>query len=169
MLQPVQSNNDPSSLSNLNGIVLPPEVPWWPLAPGWYVLAGIVFLLLCWYLFRRVQHFRRNRYRRFGLAELNALRLSGGPEAIEGIPPLLKRVALVAYPRKSVASVTGREWAGILDQTSGTDVFESRIGALLDKAAYQSDSFDDSGRIELFQAAEQWIRVHRAEKLDSPC
>jgi hypothetical protein len=159
----VQSNSDPSSLNNLNGIVLPPEVPWWPLAPGWYVLAGVLLLLLCWFLIRTFQRHRRNRYRRSGLAELNSLRLAGAPDSVMGIPPLLKRVALAAYPRKIVASASGREWARILDHTAGTEDFESRIGSLLDQAAYQDDSLDEAGRNELFRAAEQWIRSHRAE------
>ena len=31
--------SDPADLSNLKDIVVPPEVPLWPPAPGWWILA----------------------------------------------------------------------------------------------------------------------------------
>ena len=97
---------------------------------------------------------------------MNSLRQAAVPDAVMGIPPLLKRVALAAYPREIVASASGREWARILDHAAGTDHFESRSGALLDQAAYQNGLLDEAGRNELFLAAEQWIRTHRAEAFD---
>jgi hypothetical protein len=33
--------NDAGSRQKLNDIVVPAPVPWWPPAPGWYVLLGI--------------------------------------------------------------------------------------------------------------------------------
>ena len=34
--------NDPGSLQNLNDIVVPGPVAWWPLAPGWYLLLAVL-------------------------------------------------------------------------------------------------------------------------------
>jgi len=33
---------DPTSLENLYDIAMPPPIPWWPLAPGWYVVGGVL-------------------------------------------------------------------------------------------------------------------------------
>jgi hypothetical protein len=33
---------DLTSLENLYDIVMPPPIPWWPLAPGWYVVGGVL-------------------------------------------------------------------------------------------------------------------------------
>ena len=40
---------DPASLENLRDIAVPPPVPWWPPAPGWWVL-GLLALLVLIYL-----------------------------------------------------------------------------------------------------------------------
>ena len=40
--------NDPGSLQNLNDIVVPGPVAWWPPAPGWYVLAAFALAGLAW-------------------------------------------------------------------------------------------------------------------------
>ena len=37
--------NDSGSLQNLNDIVIPDPVAWWPPAPGWYVLAAILLII----------------------------------------------------------------------------------------------------------------------------
>ena len=37
---------DPTSLERLHDIVLPPPVPWWPPAPGWYWVMGLLGALL---------------------------------------------------------------------------------------------------------------------------
>ena len=42
--------NDPGSLQNLNDIVLPAPVPWWPLAPGWWVLIGLIPIVGFWWV-----------------------------------------------------------------------------------------------------------------------
>ena len=38
--------SDPGNLQNLNDIVLPVPAHWWPPAPGWYVLAGLLLAVL---------------------------------------------------------------------------------------------------------------------------
>ena len=55
---------DPASLQNLNDIVLPEAVSWWPLANGWYYLFGVLLLLLAWFAYRMIRSWRRNGYRR---------------------------------------------------------------------------------------------------------
>ena len=56
--------NDAGSLQNLNDIVVPGPVGWWPLAPGWYVLGAIAFIACLVLAFRWWRRWQGNRYRR---------------------------------------------------------------------------------------------------------
>ena len=61
---------DPASLQNLNDIVLPATVGWWPLATGWYFLFGLLLIALAWFGYRSLHRWMNNRYRRAALREL---------------------------------------------------------------------------------------------------
>ena len=54
-------NPDPASLENLRHIVQPAPVPWWPPAPGWWLLALILIGLLVWAGFKVREAIRRRR------------------------------------------------------------------------------------------------------------
>lgn len=95
---------DAASLDRLNDLVLPEAVPWWPLAPGWYVVMGLTLGLVLFISYRFLRHRKANAYRRTALRELSA-----STEAA-GIAELLRRTALVHVPRDAVARLTGSEW-----------------------------------------------------------
>jgi hypothetical protein len=98
-----------TSLQNLNDIVVPAVVPWWPVAPGWYVLAGLAIALLVFFAFRALLHRKRNRYRRLALRELSDIRQQADAAALQKLPIVLKRAALSAWPRGDVAALSGME------------------------------------------------------------
>ena len=100
-------NSDSASLQNLNDIVMPAEVAWWPLAPGWYVLVSVVLILLAYLVYRKLQQVKKNRYRVLALRELSELRQGAGTADWLQLPSLLKRAALSAWPRNDVAVKTG--------------------------------------------------------------
>ena len=92
-------STDPASLQNLNDIVLPPGIDWWPLASGWYMLIGLLLIALVSFIYRSLQRWKNNRYRRAALYELqlleNGLKSPGERDAsLRQIPVLLKRTAL---------------------------------------------------------------------------
>ncbi len=144
---------DPASLQNLRGIVEPPPVPWWPPAPGWWVVIGVVACALLLFGWRAWRRWRRNAYRRAARAEL--ARASTVPQVAE----ILKRTALAAYPRTDVASLSGSAWLDWLEETGGRSVPES-IGRSLTSAVFGSDDDGASGDLTTFVA--QWINRHRA-------
>jgi hypothetical protein len=153
---------DPASLAQLHDIVAPaPVAPWWPLAPGWYLLA----LLAGWGLWRVLRRRRARRYRVEALAELHALRRrSAEPrEAVAAILVLLKRTALAAYPRAQVASLNGTPWWRFLDGSSGKGRFAEGLGELAEEVVYAQQGVDEPSKKDLkrlYRAAEQWIRRH---------
>jgi len=144
---------DTPTLHQMQDVVLPSPISWWPLAPGWWVLLGgmlIVSLLLLIALHRQ---WRRNAYRRAGLRELEA-----APDIIS-VTNLLKRIALAVYPRETVASLTGERWIAWLEQT-GAESVSANVRPLLIASLY-----DGWGQgtipIELRRFARSWIKEHR--------
>lgn len=151
-------------MSNLEEIELPERVPFTPEAIGWYLLAGLLVLLLLWVGWRFWKRWRANAYRREALTELRGIEPTP-----ERLPELLKRVALVAYPRARVAELSGDAWLVFLDGTLGTTAFTSGIGRWLPELAYGPGAASRMGQKEkkdLLVLARRWIQKHHpAERL----
>lgn len=163
--------NDPTSLDRLHDIVAPPPVPWWPPAPGWYWVLGLLVVLLVAFAIHRLVLWQRNRYRREALAELarqepaifDPERRAAG---LAALGELLKRAALSAWPRREVASLTGADWAAFLDRTCGSAEFSKKHGAILERASYDprtAAALDESSLRELIALVRHWLRHHRKE------
>ena len=97
-------NEPATSLDRLHDIALPPAVPWWPPAPGWYVVFTILILISVLILIRLVSRYRANAYRREAARELASL------ESSAAIAELLRRTALAIAPRSVIAEKTGAAW-----------------------------------------------------------
>ena len=89
--------DDPADLSHLADIAMPLPVPWWPPAPGWWILAAAFLAALAILATMAVRRYRRNAYRRAALAELAAINVAD-PTSGVSISAGTKRVALVAIP-----------------------------------------------------------------------
>ena len=155
---PTPTSEAPDSLIGLiNLLVEPPEpapVSMMPQTWGWAVLALLLALLLAWGVWRWLLHRRRNAYRRAALDELSATGTTAGLAAI------LRRAALVAYPRTEVAALSGPSWVAFLNGSSAAQ-FSEALGNELRHAVYREDGVPPS--TELRTAAERWLRTHRAE------
>jgi len=154
------------NLANLNDIVLPPPVSWWPLAPGWYVLAAALLCITAYTVWRVHRRWLSNRYRAEALSELHALPLKTMDPAAATIQlmTLLKRTALVAYPRQQVASLCGERWWIFLDEHGGTD-FRQTLGPMSASLLYASAPTAAAGDDRVAQiklAVELWINEHAA-------
>jgi hypothetical protein len=154
--------DDTASLQNLHDIVVPGPLGWWPPAPGWYVvliIAAGALLVLTWNAWRR---WRRNRYRGEALRELARIGRTGD---LRELPVLLKRAALSAWPRESVAGLAGADWHRFLDESANTDRFGSGAGEVLERLAYASGSDRPPSEREaaaVLDAARFWLKRHRA-------
>lgn len=151
--------SDPADLSNLRDIVMPPPVPWWPPAPGWWIVAAALAAALAILAVHMIRRYRHNAYRRAALAELAALDPVNEPARVLALSAILKRAALVAYPRAEVASLTGAAWMAFLDRTAGTDAFTKGPAAALERAAYGAPTGDGAA---IVAAARRWVKRHRA-------
>ena len=154
------------ALRSLHDIAVPAPVSWMPQTWGWAALAVLLAAFLLALLLRAYLRYRRNAYRREALQELGQIETAmrdparRGP-AIRSLAELLKRTALAAWPRGSVAPLSGSGWAQFLER-SGTS--EDALARVLDDAEYRSDeavpALPSGGTEEAIAAARRWIETH---------
>lgn len=160
-------------LAGLKDWHLPDPVSWWPPAPGWWVLAGILLVVLLllgrWWLKRR----RRGAPVRAARAELQRLREAADPatdprDYVAAVSALLRRLALVRYPREEVAGLTGDAWLAFLATTGGGDDFTSGPGRVLVDLPYRGrNGADGDGGVDtdaLSRLAQRWILAQRGAR-----
>lgn len=159
------------ALARLHDIALPDPVSMYPQTVGWYVLGALLVLAIAWVTVRAIRRYRRNRYRREALKELDRLEglAAGGADrvaALREVPALVKRTALSAWPRAEVAELAGEAWLRFLDSTGRGTKFTDGAGQVLLQADYgpleklATLSSEDSDL--MFGAARDWIRRQRA-------
>lgn len=159
---------NPDPLAGLRDWHLPGPVSWWPPAPGWWLLAGLVLvgavLAGRWWVRRR----RRVAAARAALQHLGRLRAqienSGDSRGFAaGVSRLLRRLALVRFPREQVAGLAGRDWLLFLDRTGGGGAFADGVGRALVDAPFRGDGGlgTVSDADELARLAAAWIQANR--------
>jgi len=135
-------------VSKLRDIHEPAAVSFWPLAPGWWALLGLLvavpLLILGWRALRR----RAKPARREALRELHQLREDYAKHgnvlrAVSEISMLIRRTCLARYPRADVAGLTGEAWLAFLDETGRTREFSTGAGRVLVSAPYQNRADTD--------------------------
>jgi uncharacterized protein DUF4381 len=159
---------DPTSLQHLYDIITPPPIPWWPPAPGWYVLGGAALVLAAWAGWRGWRYWQAAAYRRAALSELQQLKTRTADNvqrvsALQELPALVKRTALVAFPRQEVASLSSTAWLEFLDRTGHTDAFTRGGGQCLPVLFYDphaASRLASQDTAELFRVVAHWMRHH---------
>jgi len=134
---------------------LPPLVSWWPLAPGWWILAGLLLglalLLVLGRLWRR-RH-RQRAWQRQARAELGNLRA-----ALSAASVLTRRILLAVLPRARVAALHGDAWLHTLDSLAGGRQFSDGPGRWLATGPFQRQpALDDNDLSRLLDAIESLI------------
>jgi hypothetical protein len=137
-----------AALEKLADITVPAPAPWTPQTWGWAVLALALLALVVWLAIRAVRLRRANRYRVEALAELTTLesQISDGGQraaAVAAMPRLLKRVALAAWPRTEVASLSGESWVAFLRAHAGRHGVAEDAARVLADGEYRPESFAD--------------------------
>ncbi len=132
---------DPTEIP-LRDLHLPETVPWWPPAPGWWLVAGLVVIALL-YLLRIALRLRaRGAARRHALRELDRLTTEfeqhgNAVEFSKGMSELLRRTMLAYAPRTEVAGLTGEKWLAWLDRDLDAPRFASDTGRKLLELPYR--------------------------------
>lgn len=164
-------------LRDIHGI---DSVPWWPPAPGWWVLAAAVLALL---VLVRVWQTRRpwrlrlpdlviGGWRSAAARELRQLRRRADeqpPKQTAGeLSELLRRVAMARCGRSACAGLTGPDWLRWLGTHDPNGFDWEHQGSALLSAPY-SPATSPAHRSELkalIEASEAWIAAPRPSRLD---
>ncbi len=136
-------------------------------APGWYILGGILLIVLCVGVFLSWKHYRKNHYRRMALQWLQQeeQRLIAAKEEAQLVYTanmLIKRIAMQLYGRE-IASLRGKDWLDFIKQTDRSVCFNDEDIELLD-ALYTSDGQINNDRaVSFVNKTKHWIKTHRHE------
>ena len=159
-------------LEQLQPLIAPPAIHWWPPAPGWWLLA-ILCPLLAWGLWRllgklpkKSQQSRANQpldpLRQAALAELAALNKPyeqpAGPW-LQQLNALLKRLCRSHYPESHSHTLNGRAWLAFLDSRCPAAGL-TRWMVLVEGAYRPQCKMDDKAIDGLNQSIDIWIRKH---------
>lgn len=126
--------------------VLPDSPSWFPLPPGWFVLSGIILVVLLIFFIIRVARWRRNLWRRQALTAL------AQPQTVDGWLLLIKRILLVHQPRALVSSA--------LDPTQwlqGVPLDNALRQHLCERYCQPENQLDDADTARLRMQLRRWL------------
>lgn len=130
----------------LRDIHLPTPISWWPPAPGWWLLLGVLMLAAV-LLYRWRQRLRRPPFKKQALQQVQQL-VQSYPLHDDArrywmeVSILLRRLAISRFPQREVAGLCGSAWIEFLDsillQSQNTTAlrFSGLIGESLLAAPY---------------------------------
>jgi hypothetical protein len=144
----------PPDLSGLHDFVQPQPPSWAPQTIGWYVVIAVLAVLAVFLMIRAIRHWWRNRYRREAIREIRTAPLAQLSE-------ILKRAALVTWPRERVARLTGKSWSDFLAESSGIGDFRIAPGNDIETASISGATLKESDEQRLRRLAREWVKKHR--------
>jgi len=153
---------NPDLLSQLRDIHAAAPVPWWPPAPGWWVLALLLLVLLGWVSRRVLARYRVHQRRRQMLGWIDHLNVSIDPQRdpqayLSTLNRIFKLVALRAFPDQHCAVMNGQDWVGFLVEKMEKSQSAASLGALALGPYDPAPRFDPD---QLSELARYWIRQH---------
>ena len=159
-------------IEQLQPIILPAPINWWPPALGWWMLCAVLLLVILTFHYSRLwrQHKQHalqvkplDPLRDNALQQLHKLRKPlGGEQAgpwLQQLNQLLKRICSARYPDYASHTLSGREWLAFLDSRCPAAGLSRWM--ILVNGSYQPDCrLDDKSILQLQQAIDTWIRKH---------
>ncbi len=156
-------------LEQLADIHLPGEVSFWPPAPGWWILALLLLVLLAWLTARLLQARRQRLICARALEELDAVyqafqarKDTAETDANEArlkfvneINAVLRRVALWHYPTSRVASLGGRAWVDFIREKGDSSLMTEEIAEALEEGRFRTRCEVDAEQLHRF--GEKWL------------
>jgi hypothetical protein len=148
-----------SQLQDIHGSTYP---GWWPPAPGWWLLALTLAVVLVWALravVRKLSEFKRRRELIKALESLQQ-QFAPGREAhqyLAGLNSLFRVVALKAFPGTGCARLQGEEWVRFIQSRMPHSAGTASLSCLARGPYEPLPEFDAQA---LSQQARIWVRRH---------
>lgn len=155
-------NPQEALLEQLRDIHAAPEVPWWPPAPGWWLLAAILLVALAWLARRLLARYRAHQRRQRLLHFIEWVETEVDPVEAPGQyladhNRIFKLVALRAFPDADCAQMAGDEWVGFLRSHLGGGEELEPLAALAEGPYRPAAEFDPA---ELSRLLRRWVDRH---------
>jgi len=155
--------NPVEQLRDIHGLE---PVSWWPLAPGWWIIVGVILLFLVFGIsFLIYRHFTKKEqspdWRQVALAEWTTLTTEPftPKERLTHLNILLRRVAMQRYGRQTCAGLTGEPWLIWLTEHDPHGFNWQQHGQPLLQLPYMppDTTLTEEQLLTLYQAVRAWI------------
>ncbi|MGX5202133.1 DUF4381 domain-containing protein [Aliikangiella sp. IMCC44632] len=166
-------NQAEDPLAQLRPIHLPEINQSLMLAPGWWVVIGLLIAFVVYLGMRWHKKRQKLKLIKPALTELeNIATAKPNPASVAQLSALMKRVCLTLYPAKQIASLAGIEWLNFIQQQTQTKLFNESQEKLFEAYIYQAPNsaspLDEKDWAALIQqsklAIEQLIKMQAAKE-----
>ncbi|HFE37133.1 MAG TPA: DUF4381 domain-containing protein, partial [Gammaproteobacteria bacterium] len=122
------------ALQDLRDIHAPEPISFWPLAVGWWVLLGLLilllFLFLWWLKARKKPNYKKLANEEFKNIKANYEIQQNAYQAANELAVLIRKT-LLATDKQQVAGMVDEEWLSYLDKKSRSHLFSKGAGSIL--------------------------------------
>jgi hypothetical protein len=157
-----------AKISQLHPIIIPEPVQFAPIAPGWYLVLGLIILLFLFIFYRLFNNYQSKAYRRNSARELLSLKSEIGKtapaEILQDISTIMKSTAFVSYSKEKAAKLSGIAWQNFLVSTYPSGKNSKEVYGLLEYqyvSETQQNKLSSSDIEKLIDASIKWVRRHR--------
>jgi hypothetical protein len=147
------------ALGDFVEVVSPEGISWIPQTVGWWFIAALLIAYSSRWIWQRLVHWYRNRYRKEALVRLR--RISPSDNYLAELSTLLKITAVTAYDRPGTAQLAGTLWPEFLNRKCVGNPFDEELSSLLAEGVYREVTLSDEQHDRLLAAAKVWIKSHR--------
>lgn len=152
--------NNMELLQQLKDIHLPSNIYMGPIAPGWMIVFILLLGLLSCLIYIWYRKNQRKKTVKFALLKLKMLKnlIAENPKNINiaaEISTLIRRTALLYFPRADIAGLSGNDWLNFLNCSGNTTQFTEETGRMLIDAPYRKNSSLDL--MPLISLTQAWL------------
>ncbi|MDM8568338.1 DUF4381 domain-containing protein [Thiotrichales bacterium HSG1] len=136
-------------------------ISWWPLAPGWWLLIGLIILLTIIFIYRIKRKQKNRNWQQMARQEWLQLRPLNSPakEQLTFLSVLLRRIAVQKYGREACAGLSGEKWLAWLTKNDPQGFDWNKTGKILVETPYMPpDTIVEEQELDLiYRAIRAWI------------
>lgn len=156
----------PEGLGQLRDIHGLDGLPWWPLAPGWWLLITALLVLAAMVLaWRHWLWLPGGGWKADALRRLRSVRSRLGRDDVRALAgelsELVRRIAMARFGRKSCAGLVGEQWLSWLQANDPNDFAWTSLGTALIDLPYAPPRVrgQATALVAILEAAEGWVRA----------
>lgn len=145
----------------LKDIHLPAAISWWPPALGWWLLAGLIFVLLfglAW-VYKRLTRKSALKDAKILFNKIRQQPSNDKRETLNALSALLRRTAISHAVRDDVAGLRGQAWLEYLDRSLPDAPFTQGVGHCLLDAHYRPIEPEGIDMQAVFHVCERWLQA----------